>query len=118
MSGQAELTEFGGILITIRSRKSYFEATKAIEDRLQRFSVPKLMEYATHADREGAEAYVDKVSSPSKPVRVCVSQRDGEETRIDQDQVTAFFSQFSETRPSDVPRLLDTEMVKVFEDAA
>ena len=28
------------------------------------------------------------------PVRVCVSQRDGEETRIDLDQVTAFFSQF------------------------
>ena len=66
MSGQAELTEFGGILITIRSRKSYFEATKAIEDRLQRFSVPKLMEYATHADREGVESYVDKVSSPSR----------------------------------------------------
>jgi uncharacterized protein (DUF302 family) len=165
MSGQAELTEFGGILITIRSRKSYFEVTKAIEEKLQRFSVPKLMEYVTHADREGVEAYVDEVSSPSKfsifwemeqgstmrlagipieskfylvgnavvardlfrysaaaglgaPVRVCVSQRDGEETRIDLDQVTAFFSQFPETRPSDVPRLLDTEMVKVFEDAA
>jgi uncharacterized protein (DUF302 family) len=165
MSGQAELTEFGGILVTIRSRKSYFEVTKAIEDRLQRFSVPKLMEYLTHADCEGVEAYVDKVSSPSKfsifwemeqgstmrlagipieskfylvgnpvvardlfrysaaarlgaPVRVCISQRDGEETRIDLDQVTAFFSQLPETRPSDVPRLLDTEMVKVFEDAA
>jgi uncharacterized protein (DUF302 family) len=165
MPGQAELTEFGGILITIRSGKSYFEVTKVIEERLQRFSVPKLMEYVTHGDREGVEAYVDEVSSPSKfsifwemeqgstmrlagipieskfylvgnavvardlfrysaaaglgaPVRVCVSQRDGEETRIDLDQVTAFFSQFPETRPSDVPRLLDTEMVKVFEDAA
>jgi uncharacterized protein (DUF302 family) len=52
------------------------------------------------------------------PVRVCVSQRDGEETRIDLDQVTAFFSQFPETTPSNVPKLLDTEMVKVFEDAA
>jgi uncharacterized protein (DUF302 family) len=165
MSGQTELTEFGGILITIRSEKSYFEVTKAIEEKLQRFSVPKLMEYVTHRDREGVEAYVDEVSSPSKfsifwemeqgstmrlagipieskfylvgnavvardlfrysaaaglgaPVRVCVSQRDGEETRIDLDQVTAFFSQLPETRPSDVPRLLDTEMVKVFEDAA
>jgi uncharacterized protein (DUF302 family) len=165
MSGQTELTEFGGILITIRSKKSYFEVTKAIEEKLQRFSVPKLMEYVTHRDREGVEAYVDEVSSPSKfsifwemeqgstmrlagipieskfylvgnavvardlfrysaaaglgaPVRVCVSQRDGEETRIDLDQVTAFFSQLPETRPSDVPRLLDTEMVKVFEDAA
>jgi hypothetical protein len=51
-------------------------------------------------------------------VRVCVSQRDGEHTRIDLDQVTAFFSQFPETGPSQVPGLLDEEMVKVFEDAA
>ena len=126
MPGQTELTEFGGILITIRSRKSYFEVTKAVEERLQRFSVPKLMEYVTHGDRECVEAYVDEVSSPGKfsifwemeqgstmrlagipveskfylvgnavvardlfrysaaaglgaPVRVCVSQRDGEE---------------------------------------
>jgi uncharacterized protein (DUF302 family) len=52
------------------------------------------------------------------PVRVCVSQRDGEQTRIDLDQVTAFFSQFPEVAPSDVPALLDKEMVKVFQDAA
>jgi uncharacterized protein (DUF302 family) len=52
------------------------------------------------------------------PVRICVSQRDGEQTRIDLDQNTAFFSQFPETGPSDVPELLDAEMVKVFEDAA
>ena len=51
-------------------------------------------------------------------MRVCVSQRDGEETRIDLDQVTAFFSKFPETAPSDVPQLLDDKMVKVFEDAA
>jgi hypothetical protein len=48
--------------------------TKAIEASLQRFSVPRLMEYVGR--------------------------------------------QFPETRPSDVPWLLDTEMVKVFEDAA
>jgi hypothetical protein len=83
MSGQAKLTEFSGILITIRSRKSYFEVTKAIEERLQRFSVPKLMEYATHADRAGVEAYVDEVSSPSKF-----------SIFWEMDQVTAFFSQF------------------------
>jgi hypothetical protein len=64
MPGQKELNEFGGILITIRSRKSYFEVTKVIEAKLQRFS------------------------------------------------------QFPETLPSEVPRRLDTEMVKVFEDAA
>jgi hypothetical protein len=34
------------------------------------------------------------------------------------DEVTAFFSQFPETGPSGVPKLLDAEMVKVFEDAA
>jgi hypothetical protein len=47
-----------------------------------------------------------------------VSQRDGEETRIDMDLPSAFFSKFPETRESDVPALLDAEMVKVFEDAA
>jgi len=52
------------------------------------------------------------------PVRICVSQRDGEETRIALDQVAAFFGKFPETVPSDVPRRLDTEMVRVFEDAA
>ena len=51
-------------------------------------------------------------------MRVCVSQGDGEQTRIDLDQVTAFFSKFPETGPSDVPGRLDAEMVKVFEDAA
>jgi uncharacterized protein (DUF302 family) len=51
------------------------------------------------------------------PVRVCVSQRDDEETRVDLDQVTAFFSKFPETAPSDVPQLLDTKLIKVFEDA-
>jgi uncharacterized protein (DUF302 family) len=165
MSAQTALTEFDGVLVTIRSKKSFFEGTKAIESSLQRFSVPRLMEYVGHGDREGLEAYVDEVSAPSKfsifwemeqgptmrlagipieskfylvgnavvarglfrctaaaglgaPVRVCVSQRDGEQTRIDLDQVTAFLSKFPETRASDVPKLLDTEMVKVFEDAA
>src|SRR6202048_1000240 len=165
MSAQTALTKYDGVLVTIRSKKSFFEVTKDIESSLQRFSVPRMMEYVAHADREGLEAYVAAVSAPSKfsifwemeqgstmrlagipieskfylvgnaviarvlfrytsaaglgaPVRICVSQRDGEETRIDMDQVTAFFSKFPETRPSDVPKLLDTEMVKVFEDAA
>jgi len=165
VSAQTELTGFDGVLVTIRSGKSFLEVTKAIEASLQRFSVPRLTEYVRRGDRAGLEAYVDEVSAPSKfsifwemnqgpamrlagipieskfylvgnaviardlfrytaaaglgaPVRVCVSQRDGEETRIDLDQVTAFFSQFPETRLSHVPRLLDNEMVKVFEDAA
>lgn len=165
MPAQTAFTKFDGVLVTIRSEKSFFEVTRAIEASLQRFSVPRLMEYVGHGDREGLEAYVDEISAPSKfsifwemdqgtamrlagipieskfylvgnavvardlfrytgaaglgaPVRVCVSQRDGEETRIDLDQVTAFFSQFPETQASDVPRLLDTEMVKVLENAA
>jgi uncharacterized protein (DUF302 family) len=165
MSAQTALTEFDAVLVTIRSERSFFEVTKAVEASLQRLSVPRLMEHVARGDREGLEAYVDQVSAPSKfsifwemdqgpamrlagipieskfylvgnavvardlfrytaaaglgaPVRVCVSQRDGEETRIDLDQVTAFFSQFPETGPSEVPKLLDTEMVKVFQDAA
>jgi uncharacterized protein (DUF302 family) len=165
MPAQTALTEFGAVLITIRSQRSFFEVTNAVEASLQRLSVPRLMEHVARGDREGLEAYVDQVSAPSKfsifwemdqgpamrlagipieskfylvgnavvardlfrytaaaglgaPVRVCVSQRDGEQTRIDLDQVTAFFSQFPETGPSEVPRLLDTEMVKVFQDAA
>jgi uncharacterized protein (DUF302 family) len=169
MPAQTALTEFDAVLVTIRSDRSFFEVTKAVEASLQRLSVPRLMEHVARGDREGLEAYVDQVSAPSKfsifwemdqgpamrlagipieskfylvgnavvardlfrytaaaglgaPVRVCVSQRDGEQTRIDLDQVTAFFSQFPETGPSEVPRLLDTEldteMVKVFQDAA
>ena len=165
MPAQTALTEFDAVLVTIRSERSFFEVTKAVEASLQRLSVPRLMEHVARGDREGLEAYVDQVSAPSKfsifwemdqgpamrlagipieskfylvgnavvardlfrytaaaglgaPVRVCVSQRDGEQTRIDLDQVTAFFSQFPETGPSEVPRLLDTEMVKVFQAAA
>ena len=165
MSAQTALTQFDGVLVTIRSEKSFFEVTNAIESSLQRFSITKLMEYVAHADREGLEAYVDEVSVPSKfsifwemeqgptmrlagipieskfylvgnaviarglfrytaaaglgaPVRICVSQRDGEETRIDMDQPSAFFGKFPELMQSDVPKLLDAEMVKVFEDAA
>src|ERR1700737_288610 len=165
MSAETALTKFDGVLVTIRSKKSFFEVTNAIESSLQRFSVPRLMEYVIHADREGLEAYVDQVAAPSSfsifwemeqgptmrlagipieskfylvgnaviarglfrytaaaglgaPVRICVSQRDGEETRIDVDQQAAFFSNFPETAQSDVPKLLDAELVKVFEDAA
>jgi uncharacterized protein (DUF302 family) len=165
MPDRKTLTAFDGVLVTIRSEKSFAEVTKAIESGLQRFSTPKLMEYVTHGDREGLEAYVAEVSAPSKfsifwefeqgstmrlagipieskfslvgnaviarglfrysgaaglgaPVRICVSQRDGEQTRIDMDLPSPFFGKFPEMRESDVPELLDAEMVKVFEDAA
>src|SRR5580698_7411720 len=163
VSPRTTKTKYDAVLLTIRSRKSFFEVTQAIESSMQRFHTPKLMEYVTHGNRAGVEAYVDSTSKPmaifwdfeqgssmrlagipieSKfylvgnavlarglfkytpaaglgvPVRICVSQRDGEETRIDLDQATAFFSRFPETAPSEVPTMLDTEMVKVFEDAA
>jgi hypothetical protein len=164
-SAQTTRTNFDGVLITIRSRKSFFEVTQASERSMQRFHIPKLMEYVSHGDRAGVEAYVDSVSRPcpfsifwdfeqgsamrlagipieskfylvgnavtarglfeytgaaglGAPVRVCVSQRDREEARIDMDLPSAFFSQFPETRPSSVPALLDAGIVKVFEDAA
>jgi uncharacterized protein (DUF302 family) len=163
VSAQTTRTKFDGLLLTIRSRKSFFEVTQAIERSLPRFYVPKLMEYVTHGDRAGVEAYVDSTSKPfsifwdmeqgstmrlagipieskfylvgnaviarglfeysgaaglGAPVRVCVSQRDGEETRIDMDLPSAFFSKFREMRPSSVPALLDEKSIEVLQDAA
>jgi len=162
-SAQTTRTKFDGVLLTIRSRKSYFQVTQAIERSLQRFHIPKLMEYVTHGNRSGVEAYVHSTSTPmaifwdfeqgstmrlagipieskfylvgnaviarglfeytgaaglGAPVRICVSQRDGEDTRIDMDLPSAFFSKFPETRPSSVPALLDEKLIKLFEDAA
>jgi hypothetical protein len=45
------------------------------------------------------------------PVRVCISQSDGEDVRIDIDEPTAFFSQFPELKESTVPAILDKELV-------
>ena len=163
VSAQTTRTKFDGVLLTIRSRKSFFEVTQAIEMALPRFHIPKLMEYVTHGDRAGVEAYVASTSDPfsiffdfeqgstmrlagipieskfylvgnaviarglfqytgaaglGAPVRICVSQRDGEETRIDMDLPSAFFSKFPETQPSTVPALLDETLIKLFEDAA
>ena len=66
MSAQTAMTKYDGVLVTIHSKKSFFEVTKAIEPSLQRFSVPRMMEYVGHADRDGLEANVDQVSAPSK----------------------------------------------------
>jgi hypothetical protein len=63
-SAQTTRTKFDGVLLTIRSRKSFFEVTHAIEMVLPRFHIPKLMEYVTHGDRAGVEAYVDSTSKP------------------------------------------------------
>jgi uncharacterized protein (DUF302 family) len=165
MPADTTSTDFDGVLVTIRTSKSFFDVTSAIEAALQNFSIPTLDEYVEQGDRPGLETYVEEVSAPNgfsifwsmnqgpamrlagipieskfylvgnavvarglfkytgaaglgAPVRICVSQRDGEDTRIDLDQATAFFTQFPETTPSEVPKLLDEKLVKVFEDAA
>jgi hypothetical protein len=56
VSAQTTRTKYDGVLLTIRSRKSFFEVIQAIESSLQRFHIPKLMEYVTHGDRAGVEA--------------------------------------------------------------
>jgi hypothetical protein len=53
ISPQTTTTKFDGVLVTIRSRKSFFEVTQAIEKALPRFHIPKLMEYVTHGNRAG-----------------------------------------------------------------
>ena len=163
VSAHTTRTKFDGVLLTIRSRKSFFEVTQAIEMALPRFHIPKLMEYVTHGDRAGVEAYVDSTSKPfsifwdfeqgstmrlagipieskfylvgnaviarglfeysgaaglGAPVRICVSQRDGEQTRIDMDNQLSFFSKFTEMKPSSVPALLDEKLTKFFEEVA
>jgi uncharacterized protein (DUF302 family) len=52
------------------------------------------------------------------PVRVCVSQPDGGQTRIDMELPSAFFSRFPEMKDSPVPAQLDEKMVTLFQDIA
>src|ERR1700726_2869467 len=163
VSAQTTRTKFDGVLLTIRSRRSFFEVTQAIERSMQRFHIPKLMEYVTHGDRAGVEAYVNSTSTPfsifwdfeqgstmrlagipieskfylvgnaviarglfeysgasglGAPVRICVSQRDGEQTRIDMDDQLSFFSKFPEMKPSSVPALLNEKLTKFFQEIA
>src|SRR5260370_5542182 len=66
VSAQTTRKKFDGVLLTIRSRKSFFEVTQAIEKTLQRFHVPKLMEYVTHGDRAGVELTSTPLPRPSQ----------------------------------------------------
>jgi uncharacterized protein (DUF302 family) len=52
------------------------------------------------------------------PTRFCVSQQDGEETRIDIDMPTSFFSQFPELCASPVPAQLDARMIPLLQKVA
>jgi uncharacterized protein (DUF302 family) len=133
------LTPFDGALVTIRSKKSYADVTAAAY--VAKVSTPSKFSIFWEFE-QGSSFRLAGIPIESKfylvgsaviarglfrytgaaglgaPVRICVSQRDGEETRIDMDLPSAFFSKFPETRESEVPALLDAEMVKVFDDAA
>jgi uncharacterized protein (DUF302 family) len=52
------------------------------------------------------------------PVRFCVSQKDGDDARIDIDLPTSFFSQFPEMKDSPVPRELDDRMIPLLQKIA
>ena len=52
------------------------------------------------------------------PVRFCVSQKDGEDARIDIDLPTSFFSQFPEMKDSPIPQLLDDRMIPLLQRIA
>jgi len=52
------------------------------------------------------------------PTRFCVSQRDGEETRIDINLPSSFFSQFPELSASPIPAQLDARMIPLLERVA
>jgi uncharacterized protein (DUF302 family) len=52
------------------------------------------------------------------PVRFCVSQKDGEDARIDIDLPTSFFSQFPEMRNSPVAQELDNRMIPLLQKIA
>jgi hypothetical protein len=63
--------------------------------------------YVTHADSAGLEAYVDKVSAPSK-FSIFWEMEQGSVMRLAGIPMA----------PSEAPALLDAEMVEVFETAA
>ena len=52
------------------------------------------------------------------PVRFCVSQREGQEARIDIDLPSSFYSQFPEMKDSPVRRELDERMIPLLQKIA
>ena len=58
------------------------------------------------------------VAGLGAPVRFCVSQRDGEDTRIDIDRPTSFHNQFPELSPSGVPAWKDAHMLPLLATVA
>jgi len=165
MSGLITRTVFTCELITIRSKKSFSEVTKAIERLFQQYDFDIITDFIQQGSSDNLKTYVEQIGQPTgfgiffqldegpiqrllglpietrfylfgnaataqglfrfsaaaglgAPVRFCVSQRDGEETRIDIDLPTSFFSQFPEMRDSSVPAELDRRMVPLLEGIA
>ena len=58
------------------------------------------------------------VAGLGAPMRFCVSQRDGEDTRIDIDRPTSFLSQFPELSASAVPAETDARMLPLLATVA
>lgn len=58
------------------------------------------------------------VAGLGAPVRFCVSQRDGEDTRIDIDRPTSFHSQFPELSASTVPAEKDARILPLLATVA
>ncbi len=78
-------------------------------------------------DRAGQQAYVDEVSAPTKQgpaMRLAGIPIESSSTWSatpsppEASSGIAFFCQFPGTSPSDVPKFLDAEMVRVYEDTA
>lgn len=158
-------TKFSCELITIRSKKSFAQITREVEDMFQHYDLPALARLTAEGDQAKLTEFVRRTGEPTEfaiffqldqgstqrlagspiesrfylfgnasiaqglfrysasaglgaPVRFCVSQRDGEDARIDIDLPTAFFSQFHELQESRVPAELDARMIPLLEKIA
>lgn len=108
-------SDFTFRFITMRSKKPFAEVTGEIERLFQPYDLDKLSESKLYLigsviTGQGLFRY-SGVAGLEAPVRFCVSQRDGEDTRIDIDRPTSFHSQFPELSASTVPAEKDARML-------
>jgi hypothetical protein len=65
MTAQITKTEFTAQLVTIESRKSFFELTAEVEKLFQRYDTAKLADLTTQGDLGALAAYVKEVGEPT-----------------------------------------------------